>query len=324
MNNTGVRIQSIIRLLSEIEVQVELYNSLNLTDYNIHAEQFFCTLLNKIYGYNLRSRNTIDQNAIAIDLDDPVARISIQVTSDPHLTKKKKTVEKFIKAKLYEKYDTLKILNIGKMSKHKRKNLGNSVFSFDTIDDVMTRKTLISDINSLSPTKIENIEKFLASEIRYTRQNTIEKNVETIVELIEMISNEEHSDTGKGFLERPLPERKYRLRFADHADFLMDSYTDLVIEYGEVLKAVEAGTDFGPVTLNRVEQHLRIFSDEILLECDGNPVKALAKLRKHFIEKLGQLGKRADTGAVQFFLLSHLNKCNVFPNPRAVDQNAIS
>lgn len=88
--------KKIIKWLGWLKNEVELNNSLNLTDINRGAEDFYCGLLNLVYGYNLKNINILDLNAAAIDLGDSEKRIAIQVTSTSALAKTKYTVEKFI------------------------------------------------------------------------------------------------------------------------------------------------------------------------------------------------------------------------------------
>jgi hypothetical protein len=79
VNNRQDYQQSIIKSLSWLSVQVEVNNRLNLTDINIHSENFYRDLLNLAFGYNLVNINIIDANAAAIDLGDEKNRFAIQV-----------------------------------------------------------------------------------------------------------------------------------------------------------------------------------------------------------------------------------------------------
>jgi hypothetical protein len=81
-----------------------------------------------------------------------------------------------------------------------------------------------------------------------------------------------------------------------------------------VLDSVEQESDIGQVKIRRVAQHLRVHSDRVLTECDGDPQKALTKLIDHFIYMLNENSFKADTGAAQFYIVKQLIKCNVFPN----------
>lgn len=97
--------EKIIKALSWLKTEVDYHNSLSLTDINHAAEDFYCGLLNLVYGYNLKNINITEQNAAAIDLGDEQKKIAIQVTSTSTLAKTKYTVEKFI-VKNYTKNST--------------------------------------------------------------------------------------------------------------------------------------------------------------------------------------------------------------------------
>lgn len=88
-------ILNITKQLSYICTNVKLLNSLNLNDINIHAESFFCELLNIIFGYQLHNLNNTEMNYAAIDLGDEKNKIAIQVTSEKTSTKIRETLEKF-------------------------------------------------------------------------------------------------------------------------------------------------------------------------------------------------------------------------------------
>jgi len=90
-----VYIEQIISVLALLSRKVEISASLNLTDLNIHAEDFYKDLFNLAFGYELKNINTIDPNAAAIDLGDVKNKIAIQITSTLTLEKTRKTVEKF-------------------------------------------------------------------------------------------------------------------------------------------------------------------------------------------------------------------------------------
>jgi hypothetical protein len=74
-------IQDIIAGLSYLEAYVSSSNSLNLTDTNIHSEDFVGGLLNIIYDWNLVNANQYAGNFPCIDLIDSTLGIGIQVTS---------------------------------------------------------------------------------------------------------------------------------------------------------------------------------------------------------------------------------------------------
>ena len=306
--------KKIIKWLGWLKNEVELNNSLNLTDINRGAEDFYCGLLNLVYGYNLKNINILDLNAAAIDLGDSEKRIAIQVTSTSALAKTKYTVEKFIEKNLYEQFDKLLILNIVRKSNHEAPTVGGVEYFLDTKTDIIDVEDLIKKITSDPDLqRLKAIVDFLDAEIAPPAQKSLANEVMTILGIIEYISDEKHEDAGNGYLEEPIPEEKVYQRFADHADFLVDMYSDGYIEYGAILEAVKKEADFGQVKIRRAATYLKRRSDAILKECCGNPKQALDQLIAGFSDLLEKNGYTFDRGAGEFFVIDQLMKCNVFP-----------
>lgn len=306
--------KSIINSLTWLSTQVKVHNRLNLTDINIHSENFYRDLLNLAFDYNLVNINIIEPNTAAIDLGDKGNKFAIQVTSTSALAKTRHTVSKFIENKLYEKYDRVVILNIVSKTTHAVSTVGDDAYSMNTKDDIWDIGDLAVRINDLGLSKIQEIHDFLNQQLYIKPTEKLPRNVETILRLIELISDEEHPAAGEGFLDEPFPDEKINKRFADHAEFLKQEFVTLYKDYGAVLDSVEHESDIGQVKIRRVAQHLRVYSDKVLTECDEDPQKALAKLIDNFVGMLNENGFEADTGAAQFYIVKHLIKCNVFPN----------
>ena len=155
---------------------------------------------------------------------------------------------------------------------------------------------------------------FLDSEIGNSAREPLPNEVRTILGIISHISNENHPNVGLGDEGIVDPEFKIYKRFADHADFLTERFTDLKIEYGAVLEAVQTSADFGQVKLRRAARYLRQFSDKMLTEAEGNPRKALNAIVQQLANLLGQQGYTFDEGAAEFYIVDQIIKCNAFPN----------
>lgn len=304
----------IIKALSRLRAEVELNNCISLTDINHGAEDFYCGLLNLVYGYNLKNINIVEPNAAAIDLGDELKKIAIQVTSTSLLTKTKHTVDKFIEKGLYRKFDRLLILNIVKKTNHAISEIGDDSYRLDTKSDILDVedliKEIISDPNIL---KLKSIVDFLDSELLSPVQKRLPNEVLTILGIIEYISDERNENAGNGYLDEPIPEDKIFRRFADHADFLVDMYNDGYLEYGAVLEAVKSEADFGQVKLRRASSYLRRRSDTVLTECGGDPKTALERIIIEFGNLLGSNGYTFDEGAAEFYVIEQLVRCNIFP-----------
>ncbi|HDC4682858.1 SMEK domain-containing protein [Enterobacter cloacae subsp. cloacae] len=166
----------IIKLLSWLRAEVELNNSLSLTDINKGAEDFYCGLLNIAYGYKLKNINIVEPNTAAIDLGDIEKRIAIQVTSVAALSKAKYTVEKFIEKRLYESFDKLYILNIVKKKNYATSSIGGPEYFLNPKIDIIDVEDLIKKINSDPDlSKLRAISEFLEAEIQPLGQRPLVK-----------------------------------------------------------------------------------------------------------------------------------------------------
>lgn len=307
----------IIDLLSFLQAKVELSNLINLTDTNIHSENFYRDFLNLVYGYKLQNINIIEPNAVAIDLGDDENKLAIQVTSTSAISKTKKTVTAFIKKKLYEKYDLLIILNITTKANHREDFIGDKeTYKLDTKNDIWDKSKLIKDIYDLPLDHIRKICAFLKDEIKFAPDLTLAKEIQTIMSLIGYLSDESQPSAGNGFIEAPDPDGKINKRFADHSEFLTKEYQNLYIEYGEVLTDVMQQSDLGHTRIRRLGLHLMITSDSILNSCNGDARKALEELVEKYKSILSDNGIEYDESAIKFFLVDQLIRCNVFPNKK--------
>jgi tetratricopeptide (TPR) repeat protein len=86
-------IQDIRSGLAYLEAYVSSSNKLNLTDTNIHSEDFVGGLLNILYDWNLVNANQDTGNFPCIDLIDSTLGIGIQVTSQTGSGKVNKTLQ---------------------------------------------------------------------------------------------------------------------------------------------------------------------------------------------------------------------------------------
>ncbi|XZE44052.1 SMEK domain-containing protein [Pirellulaceae bacterium SH467] len=88
-----VLIADIRKGLAVFQNYVRPGGTLNLTDSNVHAEDFVAGLLNSIYGWSLLSTNKVTANYPCIDLIDEQQGLGVQVTAEGGSAKLTKTVE---------------------------------------------------------------------------------------------------------------------------------------------------------------------------------------------------------------------------------------
>ncbi len=316
------QINRIAYSLTFLSTEVALRNSMNLTDLNLHAEDFCCALLNLALDYKLHNINAINPNASAIDLggeDDKGASIAIQVTSTSSLKKTRETVDKFIANNLHKQYSRLIILNLIKTEKHRDSLIGQAgVYQLNTRTDIWDIHELNRKIQHQDSASLQKIVDFLQTELELLPPEKVAKEVTTFLELIKLLSDDTHIAAAKGFIEDPDPAGKIYIRFADHARFLTNEYMNLFIQYGNVLKTVKDGMDIGTVRFARMGLYLKNYTDTQLTQSDGNPRLALEKIVAHFAHLLARQGIDYEEGAIRFFLLEQTIACNVFPNEERI------
>jgi|GEM_PF-3706920 len=134
--------------LVQLASLVDLHNKLDLFDINKHAEPFYRELLNRVYGWSLRSLNTsTNRNQPAIDLGDTSASISVQVTASDRRGKVQETLDKFHSHELYTEYKNLKIVVITNKSEFK-KEFVTAKINFDKEHDILDISDLLWEMGS--------------------------------------------------------------------------------------------------------------------------------------------------------------------------------
>ncbi|QQM84782.1 SMEK domain-containing protein [Klebsiella variicola] len=313
MLNRKDNIDKISTKLAILAHKVELNSCLNLMDLNIHAEYFFCDLLNMIFNASLVNLNTINTNAKSIDLIDLRKRLAIQVTSTPEFSKIKKTVDGFIETENINNIDRLIVLIIIKKKRYQAKTYGDK-FIISVSDDVLDYTDLIKLIMGLPPEKIQKICDYLSSQIFDTPSQKAPKEVTTILEMIKILSTDEHPQSGYGFQEEPDPNGKINKRFSAYAEYLMEIYVPLMAAYAGILNEINNSSDSGIININKLSAYLKRASNSALDECNGNPVDALNKLTDYYASRLRSNGVDYDDSAIQYYLIDNMIRCNVFPN----------
>lgn len=159
-------INNITEKLTYVSTIIETRGSLNLLDSHIHAEAFFCALLNLVFNYSLKNANLFQQNIAGLDLVDTENKIVFQISSKNDSGKIQHSLDKLDSAK-FQGY-TFKYVCISKETSSLRKK-GFSIpsgISFNPQEDLWDIASLIRVISNFQ--QIENIEKishFLDDEV---------------------------------------------------------------------------------------------------------------------------------------------------------------
>lgn len=307
MDNRQAYITLINKRLSYLQTEVRNANSLNLTDINIFAENFYRDLFNLI-GFEFNNTNFEDNNFAHIDLIDTKNKQVIQVTSQNDNAKITKTIEGFFSKSENNGY-RLQVLLISKDAKDYKTKFGKN---FNHREDVLDVKRLLAIINNITDIdQIRDIANFLDKNILLERRKTECSEVETIMALIEFLSND-NNRVISDVTDNIDPDFKIFKRFSEHSEFIITQYKDLCAVYQAPL--FESRKSIDSVTSIKISNYLKDESDIILTKENNNPKFALHALIELFYGKLSANGVRFDKQAIKFYLLDELIKCNVFPN----------
>ncbi|WP_162944824.1 SMEK domain-containing protein [Flavisolibacter nicotianae] len=168
-------IDKIAKYLARFVEEVKAYNSANLYDINIHAENALIPIFNLVFDLNLVNANALaKKNYPAVDLIDDANRIAFQVTATPTLDKIKGTLDRFQENKLDEKYDTLYIYVLTeKQSSYSETGLQPLIpdgFSFAAKDNIIDLGDLLQRINYIQALdKLETLARLCEHEFSDTQ-----------------------------------------------------------------------------------------------------------------------------------------------------------
>jgi hypothetical protein len=166
MQSRELSINKITNHLGVIKNQIGLRNSIHLYDINIHSEEFFKDLLNKVYGYQLENLNYSYILSESVDLGDSQNGIAFQVTSNKSRKKIAETVRSFYDNGTSRDYPVLKILLLGDKPKRHDSYLQHNEFKFDLRSDIIDFSDLLKSIGKLETPRISEIEHWIDSEMQ--------------------------------------------------------------------------------------------------------------------------------------------------------------
>lgn len=146
--NDSIYIQQVTILLNAFVNAVKQLGKLNLHDINVNAENFFCDLLKKLYGWNLINVNEKRINEPGIDLADVTLKMIIQVSATATPQKIQHSFEKADKKKFHA-YNFKFLFLTDDVSKLKKQPIkGPNDFCFDPMSDILDINTILASFHS--------------------------------------------------------------------------------------------------------------------------------------------------------------------------------
>jgi len=131
-----------------VQAYIEPGGRLNLTDINVHAEDFVAEVLNAIYSWNLVNRNHSTPNSPCIDLIDVTARIGIQVTSSTSAAMLNETIACVGKHGLSCEINQLKVFSLVKKQTTYRVTATCPGVSFNWFQDVLDFDIILKEVHT--------------------------------------------------------------------------------------------------------------------------------------------------------------------------------
>ena len=159
---------------------------LNILDFNIHAEQFYADLMNKLLGYSLINLNAITQNVPAIDLIDRVNKIIIQLSSTCSKQKIENSLNKIDFPK-YEGYNFKFIALVDVVDQKLRSKNFSAIkgIEFNPNADILDIRSLLTIIINQSIDKQKEIYDFIKAELgEETDIVKMDSNLTTIINIL--------------------------------------------------------------------------------------------------------------------------------------------
>lgn len=180
--------------------------------------------------------------------------------------------------------------------------------------DIIDICDLISHINKLDPLKITQIKEYLEYNLDAIDggEKTICSENETIIRIVEYLSNStEVLNEIESIID---PDNKINNRFSRYAETIKDEYKDYYLAYGISLNTVYNSLIDDRVKQIKHDRYLKTISIKALDKNQNNPLLALDYLVKKVNDLISLNGKKYDKGAIRFYLIDQIIRCNVFPN----------
>lgn len=156
----------ITELMSIFVAQVKGATATHRTDICHVSEYILIPLFSELFGYkNLKNLNEESANYPGIDLGDEIAKVAFQVTATCGSGKVKDTIRKFVKYKLYEKYNRLIVYVLSEKQKsysdRGNRNIIQGRFQFNEDRDIWDYTDILKKVITLPRNKAVRIQRIL-------------------------------------------------------------------------------------------------------------------------------------------------------------------
>lgn len=144
--------------LTMLRMELSDHNRIGLYDNNIMAENFFCTVLNILYGWKLRNANEIRKNYPGIDLLDEENKIAIQISSTATTEKIQSSIDRFLEHNpSADGFQFYMLIITAKQERYTKDFLTYGKLLFNPKTDILDSSDLLNQIKN-NDTTIEQLE----------------------------------------------------------------------------------------------------------------------------------------------------------------------
>lgn len=149
-------------LMAQFVAEVKGATAMGQTDINHVAETVLIPLFQEVYDLkHLKDLNLERANYPGVDLGDAKKRVAIQITSTNDVAKVKKTLDRFMAHKLYEKYDRVIVYILtDKQSSYSGRGFDGIIganFAFDKDDDIQDHTDILSIISRWQLPRLQRV-----------------------------------------------------------------------------------------------------------------------------------------------------------------------
>jgi len=162
--------------------RVQLRGRLNILNLNLHCEDFYAGLLNRVYSLQLENANALIQNVEGFDLLDAGAQVLIQVSATATKTKVNAALGKDLSR---YKGHRFRFMCIAADASHLRKDSFTNphALSFDPANDIYDIASILKKILHMDLSAQRAIYEFIKDELGEER-NLEESNLASVINII--------------------------------------------------------------------------------------------------------------------------------------------
>lgn len=255
--NRSIYYNYIEEKLVALATRIELRSKKNILDLNLHSENFYLNLFNKLYGWQLQNMNETKQNAEAIDLIDNSNKIVIQVSSTATKQKIDSALTKDLSA--YTSY-SFKFISISKPADGLRSKTFDNQHHLGFIPntDLYDIQSILNDVGALEIEQQKYIYDFIKSELGSDIDLTkIDSNLAAIMKVL---AQEDWNGKSEKYKVDPFEiDRKIMFNNLEISKAIID---DFMIHHGRVEKIY---LEFNKLGVNKSTSVLSSIRKEYLI-----------------------------------------------------------